>query len=77
MAEAEEKIAFWSTYVFAEPLPGRAGTELKNELTVAALMAHAARLRTESRGAHYRRDFPPPADPAWQRHQTFRITDFS
>jgi L-aspartate oxidase len=35
------------------------------------LMAHAALLREESRGAHYRTDFPERSD-AWQRHLTFR-----
>ncbi len=72
LAEAEDMIGFWSEYVFPEPLTGRDGFELKNALTVAALIVHAARARTESRGAHFRRDCPPPADPAWARHLTWR-----
>jgi L-aspartate oxidase len=38
-------------------------------LTTAKLVAAAALARTESRGGHYRADFPD-SDPAWQ-HRTF------
>jgi L-aspartate oxidase len=38
-------------------------------LTTAKLIAAAALARTESRGGHYRSDFPQ-SDPAW-RHRTF------
>ncbi len=40
-----------------------------NSLTAARMIAAAALARTESRGGHYRVDFPA-ADPAW-RHRTF------
>jgi L-aspartate oxidase len=40
-----------------------------NMLTAAKLIAAAALARTESRGGHYRSDFPEP-DPVWQ-HRTF------
>ena len=42
---------------------------LRNMLATAKLVAAAALLRTESRGGHYRSDFPA-ADPVWQ-HRTF------
>jgi L-aspartate oxidase len=35
------------------------------------MMAEAALLREESRGAHYRTDFPETED-AWRRHIVFR-----
>ncbi len=41
----------------------------RNMLTAARMIAAAALNRTESRGGHYRSDFPQP-DPAW-RHRTF------
>jgi L-aspartate oxidase len=44
-------------------------TRFLNMLTAAKLIAAAALARTESRGGHYRSDFPD-ADPAW-RHRTF------
>ncbi|OQP85652.1 L-aspartate oxidase [Rhizobium rhizosphaerae] len=49
----------------------RANTRLRfgNILTAAKLMTVAALIRTESRGGHFRADFPA-ADPAW-RHRSF------
>ena len=43
------------------------GGEGRNLLLAARLVASAARERTESRGGHFRADFPA-ADPAWRRH---------
>ncbi|HEY0736254.1 MAG TPA: L-aspartate oxidase [Herpetosiphonaceae bacterium] len=41
--------------------------ELANQLLLSWLMATAARQRTESRGGHYRSDYPH-SDPDWRRH---------
>ena len=46
----------------------RAGWELQNLLTVARLMIWSALQRTESRGVHYRSDFPERDDAHWLRH---------
>jgi L-aspartate oxidase len=48
------------------PEPSRAAYEACNILTVASLIARCALAREESRGAHYRSDFPlkNPAKPA-------------
>lgn len=48
--------------LFLEP----AYLESQNLRTVARLMIRAALLRTESRGSHYREDFPA-TDPAWRQ----------
>jgi len=39
-----------------------------NLLTVARLIARAALRREESRGGHYREDFPQRNDPQWKIH---------
>lgn len=41
--------------------------ETKNLLEIAYLILKSAAFRTESRGGHYRLDYPTP-DPAWQVH---------
>jgi len=37
-------------------------------LTLGRLMAHAATVRTETRGVHYRSDFPERDDAHWKKH---------
>jgi len=49
----------------------RPSYELNNLVLCARLMAEAALLREESRGAHFRTDFPQ-SSPEWQRHIVFR-----
>jgi succinate dehydrogenase/fumarate reductase flavoprotein subunit len=39
--------------------------EIENLVTVAEMVAEAALMRTESRGAHYRRDFPKTDNQNW------------
>jgi len=46
--------------------------DLRNMLTVARMVTKAARLRTESRGAHQREDFPEML-PQWRVNQTIRV----
>jgi L-aspartate oxidase len=69
LAEAERKVAFWCRYVLRREFHTRAGWELQNLLTVARLMIWSALQRTESRGVHYRSDFPRREDERWSsRH---------
>jgi L-aspartate oxidase len=49
------------------PYSTREGLEAWNLLTLGLLTVHCALERTESRGAHFRRDFPQP-DPRWLLH---------
>jgi len=47
-------------------------TEARNVLLVARLVTLAAMQRTESRGAHFRDDYPNPV-PEWKRRQLLTV----
>jgi L-aspartate oxidase len=67
--EAAHDADFWCRYVLAREFDGRPGWELQNLLTVARLMIDGATCREESRGTHFRSDFPKRDDEKWgQRH---------
>ncbi len=73
--ETREIIAFWSRYVMDKTFnpadishAAITGWELQNMLTVCYLITTAAFSRTESRGAHYRTDFPQRDDKHWRLH---------
>ncbi len=52
--------------------PGRSGRELRNLHTLALVMARAALAREESRGSHYRSDFPYRNDEDFGKHSTIQ-----
>ncbi len=69
LSEVADILATWQNFL---PQPtDRPSYELSNMVLSARLMTEAALLREESRGAHFRIDFPKPS-PDWQRHITFR-----
>jgi L-aspartate oxidase len=68
LQEAERTVSFWCRYVLSRELRTRAGWELQNLLTVARLMIWSALERTESRGVHFRADYPAHDDARWQHH---------
>jgi L-aspartate oxidase len=68
LAEADGLIEFWQSYVLDKVFSQPAGWELQNMLTLGRLIAHAAYVRTETRGVHYRADHPQRDDANWQRH---------
>jgi len=57
---------------FGGALQTREGFQVANLATVAELVAQAALIREESRGGHYRVDYPDRDDAHWNRHVTLR-----
>lgn len=74
LKETKEIIGFWGRYIMDKEFFDPAGWEVQNMLTVAMLVIECAFRRTESRGVHYRKDFPK-TNPAWARRQILRRTE--
>ncbi|MFO0945402.1 MAG: FAD-binding protein [Planctomycetota bacterium] len=68
LENAIETTEFWSHYVLTRQFDRPAGWELQNMITVAGLMMRSALEREESRGTHYREDFPTTDDRNWRFH---------
>jgi L-aspartate oxidase len=62
MLEAQEAVDFWCRYALARSFDSQAGWELQNLLTISRLMIWSALKREESRGVHYRSDYPKRND---------------
>ncbi|HVF10390.1 MAG TPA: L-aspartate oxidase [Abditibacteriaceae bacterium] len=60
---------------YGRPAPSRQSIELANMITTARLVTRAALARTESRGAHYRADYPHIDDVGWHCHLLLRCED--
>lgn len=67
LQNAKDKVDFWSRYVVDREFKTLSGWELQNMLLVSQLMIASAIERRESRGVHYRSDYPE-TDPAFQKH---------
>jgi L-aspartate oxidase len=63
----------WTAARSAAPLP-RNAAEFRNLLLVGELIARSALLRRESRGVHFREDFPNESDEWADRHISFQAT---
>ncbi len=76
LLEARKEIVFWSSYVIRRLFSTSEGWELQNMLTVAKIIQESALLRKESRGGHYRKDYPAENDIKWSgKHIEFSIKD--
>lgn len=62
LTDLADMIAFWSRYTMDKIFDDVRGWEVQNLLTVASLIARSALWRQESRGCHWRSDFPAPRD---------------
>jgi L-aspartate oxidase len=69
LTRAREALARWQSGL--PEANDRPSHELANLLLAGRLVTEAALIREESRGAHYRTDFPKPRE-SWRRHIVFR-----
>ncbi len=68
LAEAQEIIRFWQSYVMDKVFDSPEGWQCQNMLTTCLLIAQAAQQRRESRGVHYRMDYPQTDDRNFDKH---------
>lgn len=69
--EAAENMDRWCRYVLPRQFADPHGWELQNMLCFGRLIIEAALKRQETRGSHFRTDFPSVDDAQWCRHLTF------
>ncbi|RKY29198.1 MAG: L-aspartate oxidase [Planctomycetota bacterium] len=60
------RVRFWQSYVLKRQFSEPEAWSLQNMMTVAELVLRAALIRRESRGVHYRKDFPNTNDRNWK-----------
>ncbi|MHC4756430.1 MAG: L-aspartate oxidase [Planctomycetota bacterium] len=68
LSEAQEIVRFWQRYVMDKAFESPQGWECQNMLTISLLMANAAQIRKESRGVHFRSDFPDTDDINFKKY---------
>lgn len=76
LQEALQKMEEWAKYIFRKEFFTPAGWEVQNMFILSLVMTKAALMREESRGAHFRKDFPQ-SDEKWNKRQKFTKEDFS
>jgi L-aspartate oxidase len=68
LTEAQEIIRLWQRYVMDKVFDSPHGWECQNMLTICQLMARSAQMREESRGVHFRSDFPDTDDEHFKKY---------
>ena len=71
----DERDRLASDLAIAEPLDIALAFEHRNLLDVAEVITRAASMRTESRGSHYRSDFPQRDDAQWMTNIFATVTE--
>ncbi len=71
LKESLEKLQEWDKIL--KPACSRKEFEIKNMITVACMVTGSALKRKESRGAHYRSDFPDINNRNWKKHIVIRV----
>jgi len=69
--EARDTMDIWARLAAKATLRWPSAWELANMLTLSRLIVTAALMRTESRGVHFRKDYPARDDAAWQKSTVF------
>lgn len=76
IARVQELAQKWLPQVdVSEASALRRSLEVDNALLTAEAMARAAQMRQESRGSHYREDYPAQDDPLWRVNILLRLED--
>jgi len=66
-----EMFDFWARYTLDKIFDDLTGWQTQNMLMVGALITRAAQWRKESRGTHYRTDYPQTAE-AFRTHELWQ-----
>jgi L-aspartate oxidase len=69
LAETTERLDNWARYVFFKEFYDPSGWEVQNMLMLSKIITICALRRQESRGAHFRIDFPETDDINWKKNQ--------
>jgi L-aspartate oxidase len=67
LKKARQKIIKWK-FIFKSELKTSRDFELANLIILAEMITNSALQREESRGAHFRKDFPDRDDINWKKH---------
>lgn len=73
LADAQERLDTWANYLERLGPFTPEGVEVMNMVQVAQAITRSASFREESRGAHFRSDFPD-TDPDWRVHSRLEST---
>ena len=72
LEEAMRRILFWKKYVLGIQFSSPSGWVLQNMLVTAEWIVEGALQRKESRGGHFRLDYPARDDQHWKKHIVFQ-----